>query len=117
MFENYDNELAIIGEQGGGRTDYRVEAVGYVYDVQLNNTDEIGESLSETGQPLMRPEEIMSLGPTQQLLLVKGMNSVIGGRLPVWFFAPWREWLTVNPVEGDYPNEKPVARFLYSLRK
>ncbi|MFV0513432.1 MAG: type IV secretory system conjugative DNA transfer family protein [Jhaorihella sp.] len=87
------------------------------YNLGRSDTDEIGESLSETGQPLMRPEEIMSLGPTQQLLLVKGMNSIIGGRLPVWFFAPWREWLTVNPVEGDYPNEKPVARFLYSLRK
>ena len=65
----------------------------------------------------MRPEEIMSLSPTQQLLLVKGVNSILGKRLPVWFFAPWREWLTVNPVEGDYPNEKPVARLLYSLRK
>ena len=80
-------------------------------------TDEIGESLSETGQPLMRPEEIMQLSPNQQLLLVKNVNPILGERMPFWFFAPWREWAAVNPVEGDYPNVKPLVRLSYQLEE
>lgn len=80
------------------------------------DTDEIGESLSETGQPLMRPEEITRLGQDQQLLLVKDVKPILGGRIPFWFIAPWREWASVNPVEGDYPNVKPVIRLLYKVR-
>ena len=78
-------------------------------------TDEIGESLSETGQPLMRPEEIMQLRPDQQLLLIKNVNPILGERMPFWFFSPWREWAAVNPVEGDYPNVKPLVRLSYQF--
>lgn len=81
------------------------------------DTDEIGESLSETGQPLMRPEEIMHLERGQQILLVKGVSSILGEMLPVWFFQPWREWLSTNPVEGDYPNVKPLAAITYTEEK
>jgi type IV secretion system protein VirD4 len=81
------------------------------------DTDEIGESLSETGQPLIRPEEIMQLGQGQQLLLVKGIKPILGERMPFWFFAPWREWASVNPVEGDFPNVKPLVRLSYTAKK
>jgi type IV secretion system protein VirD4 len=40
----------------------------------VTETDEIGESLSESGQPLIRAEDIVQMRPTQQLLLVKGIN-------------------------------------------
>lgn len=52
------------------------------------------------GQPLLRPEDITQLARNQQILLIKGVKSILGERLPVWFFTPWREWLCVNPVEG-----------------
>ena len=81
------------------------------------DTDEVGESLSETGQPLMRPEEIMQLGQSQQLLLVKGMKPILGERIPFWFISPWREWASPNPVEGDIPNVKPRVRLSYSEAK
>lgn len=81
------------------------------------DTDEIGESLSETGQPLIRPEEIMHLGQGKQLLLVKGIKPILGERMPFWFFAPWREWASVNPVEGDFPNVKPLVRLAYTEKK
>lgn len=81
------------------------------------DTDEVGESLSETGQPLLRPEEIMQLGQGQQLLLVKGVKPILGQRLPFWFFSPWREWASVNPVEGDFPNVKPLVRLTYTEKK
>jgi type IV secretion system protein VirD4 len=81
------------------------------------DTDEIGESLSETGQPLIRPEEIMQLGQGRQLLLVKGIKPILGERMPFWFFAPWREWASVNPVEGDFPNVKPLVRLAYTAKE
>ncbi|MCC5987228.1 MAG: type IV secretory system conjugative DNA transfer family protein [Pararhodobacter sp.] len=81
------------------------------------DTDEIGESLAESGQPLVRAEEIMQLNRRQQLLLVKGVKPILGGRLPFWFFAPWRDWADVNPVEGDFPNVKPLVRLSYSAMR
>ncbi|MGR3455153.1 type IV secretory system conjugative DNA transfer family protein [Pseudooceanicola sp.] len=87
------------------------------HNLGRSDTDEIGESLSETGQPLMRPEEIMQLGQGQQLLLVKGVKPILGERIPFWFVSPWREWATVNPVEGDFPNVKPLVRLSYELAR
>ena len=88
------------------------------HNLGRHETDEIGESLSESGQPLIRAEDIMQLGPTQQLLLVSGINGVsaiLGERMPFWFIAPWREWASTNPVEGDYPAVNPIKELRYSL--
>jgi type IV secretion system protein VirD4 len=78
------------------------------------DTDDIGESLAESGQPLMRAEEIMQLGQGQQILSVKGVGPILGQRIPFWFVAPWRGWAAINPVEGDYPNEKPLVALRYT---
>ena len=75
--------------------------------------DEIGESLSETGQPLMRPEEIKLMGGNEQLLLVNGLRPIRCGRMPFWFVSPWREWAETNPVEGDYPAADAVFEVDY----
>lgn len=87
------------------------------HNLGRSDTDEIGESLSESGQPLMRAEEIMQLGQSQQLLLVKGVKPILGERIPFWFVSPWREWAAINPVEGDYPQVKPLARLGYQLKR
>jgi type IV secretion system protein VirD4 len=88
------------------------------FNLGRTDDDDIGESLGETGQPLMRPEEIRQMGADQQLLLVKGVRPILGERMPFWFVAPWREWAARNPVEGhDYPNVKPRVRLTYSKRK
>jgi type IV secretion system protein VirD4 len=84
------------------------------YNLGRFDTDEIGESLSESGQPLLRPEEITQLEPGQQLLLVKGVKPILGERMPFWFVAPWRGWAAENPIEGDYPNVEPVVRLAYA---
>ncbi len=78
------------------------------------DTDEIGESLAESGQPLIRAEEIRQLKEHQQLLEVKGVRPFIGERIPFWFIAPWRGWAASNPVEGDYPNAIPLVTLRYS---
>ena len=78
------------------------------------DTDQVGESLSESGQPLMRAEDIRQLGPNQQILEMKGTRPILGERVPFWFIAPWRGWAAINPVEGDYPNERPLVALRYT---
>lgn len=85
------------------------------HNLGRSDTDEIGESLSESGQPLMRAEDIVQLGPTKQLLLVTGLNPILGERMPFWFIAPWGAWAASNPVEGDYPAVSPLKELRYSL--
>jgi type IV secretion system protein VirD4 len=77
-------------------------------------TDDISESLAESGQPLIRAEEIRQLRPDQQILEMKGVRPILGQRIPFWFIAPWRGWATINPVEGDYPNENPRVVLRYT---
>lgn len=88
------------------------------FNLGRTDDDDIGESLGETGQPLMRPEEIRQMRADQQLLLVNGVRPILGERMPFWFVAPWREWAARNPVENqDTPNVKPRVRLTYSKRK
>jgi type IV secretion system protein VirD4 len=74
---------------------------------------EIGESLSESGQPLMRPEEIMLMDRSEQLLMVNGVRPIRARRVPFWFVAPWRTWAAENPVEGSCPAVKPMLTLGY----
>lgn len=85
------------------------------YNLGKTAADEIGESLSETGQPLMRPEDIKAMGESEQLLLIKGLSPIFAGRVPFWFAAPWGAWAAPNPVEGDYPQPKPLFELEYEL--
>ncbi|KIT16375.1 type IV secretory system conjugative DNA transfer family protein [Jannaschia aquimarina] len=87
------------------------------FNLGRTDDDDIGESLGETGQPLMRPEEIKQMGADQQLLLVNGVRPILGERMPFWFVAPWREWASVNPVEGDCPDVKPRLRLDYAKKE
>lgn len=75
--------------------------------------DEIGESLSESAQPLMRPEEIMLMPANQQLLLVKGIRPVLARRVPFWFIEPWASAAASNPIEGNYPAPRPILELTY----
>lgn len=86
-------------------------------NINLGRTDDddIGESLSEAGQPLMRPEDILQMGKTQQLVLVNGLRPILSQRLPFWFVEPWGAWAETNPVEGSYPAAKPVFELTYGL--
>lgn len=87
------------------------------YNLGRFDDDEIGESLSESGQPLMRPEEIALLGSDEQFLLVKGVRPILAARLPFWFIAPWGRWAASNPVEGPYPQVRPVKSIEYALKE
>lgn len=79
--------------------------------------DEIGESLGETGRPLMSADEIRLMGADEQLLLIKALPPLRAQRLPFWFVAPWASWAARNPVEGDYPVATPVLRLSYRRKE
>lgn len=79
--------------------------------------DEVGESLGETGRPLMSPDEIRLMGADEQLLLIKALPPLRARRLPFWFVAPWASWVERNPVEGDYPQATPQLRLNYRRKE
>lgn len=75
-----------------------------------------GEALFYSGKA-----HLLTCAPARQ---GKGIGVVIpnllhyqGSVMPFWFFAPWREWASVNPVEGDFPNVKPLVRLAYTAKK
>ncbi|NWH08521.1 MAG: type IV secretory system conjugative DNA transfer family protein [Alphaproteobacteria bacterium] len=86
------------------------------YNLGRSEDDEVGESLSEAGQPLMRPERIMQMARHEQLLLLKGLRPVFAQRVPFWFVAPWGSWAAPNPVEGGYPAVTPLLKLEYARK-
>ncbi|MFC5583793.1 type IV secretory system conjugative DNA transfer family protein [Nitratireductor kimnyeongensis] len=86
------------------------------FNLGRTEDDEIGESLGETGRPLMSPDEIRLMGADEQLLLIKALPPIRAQRLPFWFVSPWASWAARNPVEGDYPQPRPHLRLTYSKR-
>ncbi|WP_139165293.1 type IV secretory system conjugative DNA transfer family protein [Filomicrobium insigne] len=78
--------------------------------------DEIGESLGETGKPLMSPDGIRLMVADEQLLLIKALPAIRAERLPFWFVAPWGSWVARNPVEGEYPVVPPLLRLNYIMK-
>ncbi|SMC37147.1 type IV secretion system protein VirD4 [Fulvimarina manganoxydans] len=86
------------------------------FNLGRTEDDEIGESLGETGRPLMSPDEIRLMGADEQLLLIKALPPIRAQRLPFWFVSPWASWAARNPVEGGYPQPRPQLRLTYSKR-
>ncbi len=78
--------------------------------------DEIGESLGETGRPLMAPDEIRQMGPREQLLFIGRLPPIRAERIPFWEVEPWASWARDNPVEGGTPRVNPTLRLRYSKR-
>lgn len=75
--------------------------------------DDVGESLSETGRPLMAADEIRLMRADEQLLLINALPPLRAKRLPFWFVSPWASWVAPNPVEGSYPFAVPRLELRY----
>lgn len=87
------------------------------YNLGRSEDDAIGESLGETGRPLMTADEIRMMGPDEQLLLIKALPPLRARRVPFWFISPWADWAASNPVEGGYPKPSPLLRLDYSRKE
>lgn len=86
------------------------------FNLGRKESDEVGESLSETGRPLMTPDEIRMMPADEQLLLIKRLKPIKAMRYAFWFFWPWRKWAMPHPTEGKPPKEEPIARLGYALK-
>ena len=74
-----------------------------------HRTDKVPEvNLSETGRPLMSPDEIYRMPADEQLIFITGMAPIRARRLPFWQVKPWREQADPNPVEGRHPTSRPA---------
>lgn len=69
--------------------------------------DDIGESISERGVPLMSPQEIRGMDENKQLLFVKSALPVLADKVPYWRVQPWKAWAGINPYEGGLPALMP----------
>jgi type IV secretion system protein VirD4 len=79
--------------------------------------DEVGQSVGETGRPLMSPDEIRLMGEHEQLLFIKALPPIRAQRMPFWFVSPWSDWAERNPVEGDYPKPEPLLKLNYRQKE
>jgi type IV secretion system protein VirD4 len=75
--------------------------------------DEIGETLSEIGRPLIATEDIRQMPEKQQLLFIGALPPIRAKLMWVWDVAPWQDHLEPNPVEGGYPKPPPKVTLQY----
>jgi len=79
--------------------------------------DDVGESLGETGRPLMSADEIRLMGADEQLLFIKALPPIRARRMPFWFVKPWASWAASNPVEGNYPRTTTHLQLNYRRKE
>jgi type IV secretion system protein VirD4 len=113
FFAVQDDQLARTLSQALGQRTVKTRN----FNLGRFDDDEVGESLSETGRPLMAADEIRLMGADEQLLLIRALPPVRAQRLPFWFIAPWASWAAPNPVEGSYPEPRPHLRLQYRKRE
>lgn len=111
FFAVQDFELARTLSQALGQRTVKTRN----FNLGRTDTDEVGESLSETGRPLMAADEIRLMPSDEQILLINRLPPIRAKRIPFWFVWPWRMWAKPNPVEGDFPNPKPLFRLGYGI--
>jgi len=83
------------------------------YNLGRSMNDAAGESFSETGRPLLSPDEIRQLPRDTQILFVQNNPPIMARRVPFWEVIPWQDWVNTNPVEGDPPTPWPKYRVKY----
>lgn len=86
------------------------------YNLGKQDGDDVGETLGETGRPLLSADEIRQLAPGRQLLLVRSLPPVMAERVPYWSVAPWNQWAAANPVEGAAPQAEAEFSLGYSMK-
>lgn len=79
--------------------DYTVKAESLGMD-RTSPWSDLKDSISETGRPLMRPEEILNMPKDDQIVLINGLPPIYCKRLPYSQVDSWHSALDDNPLEG-----------------
>ena len=76
---------------------------------------DVKDGISETGRPLMRPDEILRMGSKEQIIFIDkdGLPPIRCERLPYHIVEPWHEWLDDNPLEGGKIPADPQIEISY----
>lgn len=80
-----------------GSTTVKAESLGA--DKTSPWTD-LKDSVSETGRPLLMPEEILRLPKDKQIVLINGLPPILCDRLPYHHVPAWHAMIDDNPLEG-----------------
>ncbi len=78
--------------------------------------EQMKDGVSESGRPLLRPEEILRLSSSQQIIFIDkdGLPPILCERLPYNAVSPWHEWLDDNPIEGGKLPAQPTIHINYN---
>lgn len=74
---------------------------------------DLKDSISETSRLLMRPEEILRMPKTDQLILINGLPPIYAERLPYNLVKSWHSDLDDNPLEGGKLPSNPQINICY----
>lgn len=83
------------------------------YGLGSRTDHEVTESVGETAQPLLTPDQLRQLPADEQLLFVTRLPPIKAKRIPFWCIQPWGSWVQQNPVEGSYPTVPAVITLNY----
>jgi len=80
-----------------------------------NPWDDLKDGISETSRPLMRPEEIMRMPASDQLIFIDkdGLPPIYCQRLPYNLVQPWADLIDDNPLEGGKLPANPKIQLNY----
>lgn len=77
----------------------------------------ISESLSDSGRPLLTPDEVLSLPREKQVVFCEGMRPILANKLSQNQIEPMCSDLAANPLEGGKLRADPVVRVEYAKRE
>lgn len=86
------------------------------YNLGKTETDDVGESLGETGQDLLTAGEIMRLSADEQLVFAGAIHPIRAKKVPYWLVDPWNRFAATNPVEGAHPLARPLFTLNYTSK-
>ena len=114
-YETIQSETDIKVFWGGIRSQTTLEFVSkYLGDITTGSAsyafqdDGVKESLSHTGRPLQKPDEIRRLRKDAQLIFYGNLKPIVSRKVQVFSVTPWRMELSPNSMYGGKRYLKPV---------
>lgn len=74
---------------------------------------DLKDSIAETSRALMRPEELLRMPNTDQIIMINGLPPIYAQRLPYSAVDTWHEALDENPLEGGKLPASPFINIQY----
>ncbi|MEM7620028.1 MAG: type IV secretory system conjugative DNA transfer family protein, partial [Pseudomonadota bacterium] len=87
---------------------------GETYSYGFSSQDlKVSETISASSRPLMNMDEILSMHPQEQIILIKGLRPIKCWKLPYNQISPVSEIIGDNPIEGPKIPPAPIVYLNY----